>query len=85
MVPLAFLFVASGISVASAAEPDKGGAVDSGTPPSIAAFTKGLTPQRGLFGIWRKAGKVLIEMDPTNSIPISSRPPCRATASAGSG
>jgi len=49
--------VARAQSDKSAAPPDAG-------PPPIAAFTKGLTPQRGLFSIWRKAGKVYIELAP---------------------
>jgi hypothetical protein len=32
------------------------------TPAPYAQFTAGLTPQRGLFTIWRKDGKVYIEM-----------------------
>ena len=31
-------------------------------PADYASFTKGLTPQRGLFTIWRKGGKVYIEL-----------------------
>ncbi|HEY1868055.1 MAG TPA: zinc-dependent metalloprotease [Candidatus Cybelea sp.] len=31
-------------------------------PADYATFTKGLTPQRGLFTIWRKSGKVYIEL-----------------------
>jgi hypothetical protein len=31
-------------------------------PADYATFTKGLTPQRGLFTIWRKSGKVYLEL-----------------------
>src|ERR1700684_4601316 len=31
-------------------------------PADYATFTKGLTPQRGLFTIWRKSGKLYLEL-----------------------
>jgi hypothetical protein len=31
-------------------------------PADYATFTKGLTPQRGLFTIWRKSGKIYLEL-----------------------
>ena len=31
-------------------------------PADYATFTKGLTPQRGLFTLWRKEAKVYIEL-----------------------
>lgn len=33
-----------------------------GAPGPIAEFTKGLTPQNGLFTLWRKDGKVYVEL-----------------------
>ncbi|MBD5654245.1 MAG: DUF5117 domain-containing protein, partial [Candidatus Eremiobacteraeota bacterium] len=49
----------------SKAQADKGGPPPgSSEPVSIAVFTKGLTPQLGLFSIWRKSGKVYVEIAP---------------------
>lgn len=51
---LAVFFIAAG-PAAPASPP-------SGTPPPIADFTKGLTPQNGLLTLWRKEGKLYIEI-----------------------
>jgi Domain of unknown function (DUF5118) len=37
-------------------------AAPAGGPADYATFTKGLTPQAGLFTIWRKDGKVYLEL-----------------------
>ncbi len=47
----ALFFIGAGAPPASAA-----------APGAIAEFTKGLTPQNGLFTLWRKDGKVYIEL-----------------------
>jgi hypothetical protein len=50
-------------TTAAFAEPDAGGPPpDAGAPADYAKFTKGLTPQRGLFTLWRKDGKLFIEL-----------------------
>lgn len=38
------------------------GPAAAGAPADYAAFTKGLTPQRGLFVLWRKNGKLYVEL-----------------------
>jgi hypothetical protein len=52
---LAFFIL--GASAALAQQPPPAAA-----PADYATFTKGLTPQRGLFTIWRKSGKVYLEL-----------------------
>ncbi len=59
----AFLLVGAVTGADAEAQSDKGGGADAGPVP-IATFTKGLTPQRGLFTLWRKGGKVYIELAP---------------------
>jgi len=54
IVAALFAFAALVASYAGALAADK--------PQAYADFTKGLTPQRGLFTLWRKDGKVYIEL-----------------------
>ncbi|HZV78053.1 MAG TPA: zinc-dependent metalloprotease [Candidatus Binatus sp.] len=37
---------------------------DDDTPAVLSKFTEGLTPQKGLITVWRKAGKVYLELSP---------------------
>jgi hypothetical protein len=57
------LIVCAGLPAVARAQADKGGP-PSGDPVPIAAFTKGLTPQTGLFSIWHKSGKVYLGLAP---------------------
>ncbi|HEV3154867.1 MAG TPA: zinc-dependent metalloprotease [Candidatus Baltobacteraceae bacterium] len=56
-------FFALGILFAGPAAADAPGAAGGGDKPAAYAdFTKGLTPQRGLLTLWRKQGKIYIEL-----------------------
>ena len=60
----ALLILSAGFPSLALAQAKGQGAADAGPPMAVAAFTKGLTPQAGLFSIWRKSGKVYIEIAP---------------------
>lgn len=54
-----------GFAVAAAMSPQGAAAQSAGAsapPVDYATFTKGLTPQRGLVTLWRKSGKIYIEL-----------------------
>jgi hypothetical protein len=57
----AFLFLAAAAAPARAAGPTPA-AAPAGGPADYATFTKGLTAQRGLFTIWRKDGKIYLDL-----------------------
>ena len=59
-----FLVAAALIVVASTILPLQARADDDAAPAALAKFTDGLTPQKGLFTVWRKSGKVYLELTP---------------------
>lgn len=56
------LLAAIGVAVFGFGIPIRTPAQSAAAPADYASFTKGLTPQRGLFTLWRKSGKVYIEL-----------------------
>jgi hypothetical protein len=61
----AVIFCSLALAVPARAQSDKAPpAPDAGGPPPIGTFTKGLTAQHGLLQMWRKNGKVYIEIAP---------------------
>ncbi len=60
-----FVIAAAVIAVAFAMIPAASRADDDTAPAALAKFTDGLTPQKGLFTVWRKAGKVYLELSPS--------------------
>jgi len=59
------LYITAGLALAFSSlltVPARAQSAESAAPADYAAFTKGLTPQRGLFTIWRKSGKVYLEL-----------------------
>jgi hypothetical protein len=56
------LIVALAAPLRASAQSDASGAKGGAAPVDYAKFTKGLTPQRGLFTVWRKDGKVYLEL-----------------------
>src|SRR5579864_5829893 len=59
-----FLVAAALIAVASTILPLQARADDDAAPAAFAKFTDGLTPQKGLLTVWRKSGKVYLELTP---------------------
>ena len=55
------LIVTAAVPLAAAAQSEGGGG-GGGAPAEYAKFTKGLTPERGLFTLWRKDGKVYLDL-----------------------
>jgi len=56
------LFLFAALTLPVVAQAQAAGSSTAGAPAEYAAFTKGLTAQRGLFTIWRKGDKLYLEL-----------------------